>query len=149
MNTYYKVIRDGAVIDVGFAFVRVSIRDRAIYCDADHAMLLQGAVSGTFYHVGWLLKVPVGTAVQYEEADASVIDLAEYDELYEQLVDGEPVPEPTPEPEPTPSPEPEPEPEHKMTVQEMREKIAEQDETISMLTECLLEMSEIVYGGEL
>ena len=33
-----------------------------------------------------------------------------------------------------------------MTVQEMREKIAAQEEQLAMLTECILEMSEVVYG---
>ena len=34
-----------------------------------------------------------------------------------------------------------------MTVAEMRQRIKEQDEALKILTECLLEMSEIVYVG--
>lgn len=33
-------------------------------------------------------------------------------------------------------------------IEEQRKTIAEQQEQNDMLTECLLEMSEIVYGGE-
>lgn len=32
------------------------------------------------------------------------------------------------------------------TLEELQEMVTEQDQQISMLTECLLEMSEIVYG---
>ena len=35
-----------------------------------------------------------------------------------------------------------------MTVAEMREKITEQQGSIDMLVECVLEMSEIIYGGD-
>lgn len=43
-------------------------------------------------------------------------------------------------------PEPEPEPEHQPTVEELQAKVSEQAEEIDMLTECILEMSEIIYG---
>lgn len=43
-------------------------------------------------------------------------------------------------------PEDEPTPEESPTVEELQEKVTEQEEQIAMLTECLLEMSEIVYG---
>ena len=59
-------------------------------------------------------------------AEARIIDAEEYEDLIAVLPDGETVPEPPePEPEPEPTPEPEPEPEHRMTVQEMRDKIQE------------------------
>lgn len=54
-----------------------------------------------------------------------MIQQTEFNDIYEELMDGKPIPVPDPEPEPEPAPEPEPEPDQRMTVQEMREKIAE------------------------
>ena len=71
--------------------------------------------------------------------EAATIDEWEYEEIIERLD--------PPEPEPQPDPEPEPEPDVPMTPAQMRLKIKEQGESIDMLTECILEMSEAVYGG--
>ena len=125
--TFYKVIIGEMVVDVGFTFIRINTRDRPMYCDVDDAQLVQGWNPEKLYHTDWLLPMPGETGVTYENGEVVIIQRDEYDELYELLTSGEEVPEPTPEPEPEPepTPEPEPEPEHKMTVQEMREKIAE------------------------
>jgi len=37
-------------------------------------------------------------------------------------------------------------PEQPLTIQQMREKLKKQDETINMLVDCLLEVSEVVYN---
>lgn len=68
------------------------------------------------------------------ERTAVIITQAEYDELSQDY------------PEPNPQPDDPGEDIAPLTVGEMRAKIEEQEETITMLTECLLEMSEIVYG---
>lgn len=147
---YFKIILDGSVIGAGCNFMRYYPRTQGFaYCDMEVAECAKDVVSELKYHDGWLKRSPV-EAGTVPEARVVLIEQAEYDDLIEQLMDGETVPEPVePEPEPTPEPEPEPEPERRMTVQEMREKITEQASTIEMLTECLLEMSEIVYGGDL
>ena len=155
--TYFKIINNGEAVDAGWMWLQYNTRHRCLMaCEPRDAHYVQSYDGATVYRVGWLNPVPEG-APTYPEADARIIDPEEYNDLIEILDEGETVPEPD-EPEPEPD-EPdegddqEPDegetPERPMTLQEMRAKIAEQEETISMLTECLLEMSEIVYGGEM
>ena len=89
-------------------------------------------------------------APAYETAKIVVIDETEYDEIRALLDDGEEVPvDPAPpEPEPVGPDDPVEPDERPMTVAEMREKITEQQGSIDMLIECVLEMSEIIYGGD-
>lgn len=148
---YFKIISNNEVIGVGHAFLKWNTKRRAYYyCDMAEGQIAQNDLNETYYHDGWLKAIPDG-AVSVNSAEIVLIGATEYDELYELLSDGEEVPVPD-EPEPPthePEPDPDVEPERPMTVQEMREKIAEQESQIEMLTDCLLEMSEIVYGGEL
>ncbi len=147
--SYYKVIRDGMVTDAGEMFLRWQEKHKIMLaCKPEEAQFIQGS-NGTILRVAWLNPAPE-EAGTYETVEAALIDRQEYLDLRAVLDDGETVPEPEPvQPEPTPEPEPGPdvpEGEKPMTVQQMREKITEQDATIQMLTECLLEMSEVVYG---
>lgn len=148
---FYKIIRDGTTTDAGFVFLKWNEHSQhTVACDVNEAQFIQSFDQEHIYHVDWLKPVPEA-AGQYETVQAAVIDSAEFDEIRALLDDGEPVPN---EPEP-PAPEPvedqeqlvEPE-ERPMTVGEMRQLITEQQERIAMLEDCLLEMSEIVYGGE-
>ena len=128
MSLYYKIISDGMAVDAGISFLFVDNRGKLLYCDADQAQLLQGWRQDKLYHVPWLRPVNMPETIDYDEnVQAVIIEENEFNELIELLDDGEEVPEPAPEPEPEPEPAPdsEPEPEHKMTVQEMRDKIAE------------------------
>ena len=99
-----------------------------------------------FYTTTWT-RDPGLVIPQLSEAIVTIIDSTEYDELYEQLKEGDEVPfVPPAPPEPTPEPTPEPVPvETPMTIQQMRDKITEQGQMIDMLTECLLEVSEVIY----
>ena len=65
---------------------------------------------------------------------AIIITEAEYDELSQDY------------PEPSPQPDDPDEDIAPMTVPEMRQKIEELQASNDMLTECLLEISEIIYG---
>ena len=127
--TYYKIVRDGAVIDAYYTFLKWSQgRRRLICCGVDDAQFAQG-YDGTVYHDYWMAAVPEAVT-EYETATVAIIDAVEYDELRAELDDGEtvqdtPEPDPEPTPEHEPEPEPTPEPERPMTVQEMRERIAE------------------------
>ncbi len=146
---YFKIIQDGAIIGCGTNFIAWLPRTRRFaICDMDLAQAVIDVISEQRFHAEWLAAVPAESGVVFPTAEVVLIDADEYNDIYEELSDGEPIPIPEPEPEPTP-PEPEPEPEEqpRMTVQEMREKITEQEDQIAMLTECLLEMSEIIYGG--
>lgn len=123
---YFKIIINGNVVGAGCNFLRWFPRTGELaYCEMEQAECVKDVVSESLYHDGWLRAVPAGKSVS--EATVALIGQEEYDELVEQLIDGETIPEPEPEPEPTPepTPEPEPEPERRMTIQEMREAIAE------------------------
>ena len=125
--TYFKVISGGEVVDAGCMWLGWNARHSCLMaCEPNKAHYAQSYDGATVYRIGWLNPLPDGAPV-YPTVEAKIIDAEEYAELIEILPD-EPVPEPPepqPEPEPEPQPEPQPEPERKMTVQEMREKIAE------------------------
>lgn len=145
--TYYKIIKNELVIGVGTKFIEWNPSvERFLYCDTDKAQYIQDIFTLKLYHIDWLRNVNMA-APEVDYAMAEIIDATEYDELYEQIRENQQVPYvPTPPPEPEPEPEPEPTPiETPMTIQQMREKIIEQGEMIDMLTECLLEVSEIIY----
>lgn len=149
--TYYKIIRDGQAVDAGFTFLKWDERHKCLMgCEPSDAELVKGRADDAVYHIGWLNAVPAAAGA-YETVEAAMIDETEYEDLCAALDDGETVPEPdpieTPEEAPAPEETTDDEPEEKpMTVGEMRRRIAEQEEMIAMLTECVLEMSEVVYG---
>lgn len=148
---YFKIIEDGRVVDAGEIFLRWQEKNHIlISCPLEEAQLVQSHDGETIYRVPWLNPLPED-AGSYESAEAAVIDRQEYLDLLAVLEDGEQPVEPEPpkqEPEPEPEPDQEqPDEEKPMTVAEMRQRIKEQEEALVMLTECLLEMSEIVYAG--
>ena len=100
-------------------------------CDRERdAWGVQDATGSVIYQLAGRPLIPDPEIIR----TAIVITEAEYDELSQDY------PEPSPQPD---DPEEDVAP---LTVAQMRAKLAEQEEAISMLTECLLEMSEIVYG---
>lgn len=131
---YYKIIRDGFVIGAGCTFLRwYPSKRRFFYCDIDDAERVQDALTEKLYHDDWLKDAPSG-ADAADEAEVVMINSVEYDEIIEELSGGGEIPVPDPESEPTPGPEPEPAPnERPMTVQEMREKIAEMEEALNII----------------
>ena len=94
---------------------------------ADERVLELGE-DGRVVSVAWYRKPPEGALIVPSSA------LPEGDCLQYRYVNGEFVHDPLPEPEPEPEP---PTPE---------ERIAALEKQNEMLTECLLEMSEIVYA---
>lgn len=125
--TYFKVIENGQAVDAGWMWLQWNARHQCLMsCEPRDAHYAQSYDRETVFRIGWLNPLPEG-APTYPTVEAKIIDAEEYAELIEILPD-EPVPEPPepePDPEPTPEPEPEPDPERKMTVQEMRDAIAE------------------------
>lgn len=126
--TFFKVVRNGEAVDAGHVWLKWYPRHKCLMaCEPREAQYAESFDGRTIYRFDWLNPLTEGAPV-YPTEDGRVIKQAEYDDLIEELIDGETVPEPPepePQPEPEPTPEPEPEPEHRMTVQEMREKIAE------------------------
>lgn len=148
--SYYKVIRDGTVIDANEIFLRWQTKNKIMLaCEMEDAQFIQSHDGDNIWRVPWLNPAPE-EAGSYETVEAALIERQEYLDLRAVLDDGETVPEPEPvQPEPTPEPEPDvPEDgERPLTVQQMREKISDLEAQNAMLTECLLEMSEVVYGA--
>ena len=149
--SYFKIIQNGAVIDAGFAFMRWDlVHGRMLYCEIDDAEMVQGYGGETIYHAAWLRPVPAA-AGSIDTAEVVVITSAEYEDIVALLDDGEDVPvtpeEPPEEPQDAEGGDEPSEPEERpMSISEMRQTILEQQAMIDMLTDCLLEMSEIVYG---
>lgn len=110
-------------------FVMIQPRNgKLVRCAERQAQGVLDVTGGTIYQLDGKPVLPD------TDRTAVIITQAEYDELSQDY------------PEPNPQPDDPAEDVAPLTVGEMRTKIAEQEATISMLTECLLEMSEIVYG---
>ncbi len=145
---FYKIIKDDAVIDVGFVFLNWSEKHGCmIACDVSEAQFAQSSDELKAYHDNWLKPVPE-TYTDYEAAQVVIIEEDEYEELRARLINGETISPDDIEPEII-EPEPEevtPDDEDKpLTIAEMRQIITEQQNKIKLLSDCLLEMSEIVY----
>lgn len=83
--TYYKIIKDGVVIDANFKFFRYQRKHlNIIKCDGKCAELVQSSDQKTFYRAEWLRPLPE-KARHHEIAEVVIIDEAEYNELKEQL----------------------------------------------------------------
>ena len=149
--TFYKIVRDGTVIDAGFIFLKWSERShRLVVCDVNEAQFVQSFDQEHVYHTDWLKLAPT-EAGDYETVEVVAVDATEYDEIRALLDDGETIPNEqapfTEEPEEQSSEPEQPEPERPLTVQEMRQLIADQQERIALLEDCVLEMSEALYGN--
>ena len=155
---YYKVIKNGAVIDANFVFLKWQEKHGVLLCcPAEEASFIQSSDQTVVWHTNWLNPVPTGAGV-FETVEAVEITEEEYTAIRQQLDDGEEIPD---DPEPVPDEPPEEEDdtdeepqEPVMSVAEMRRRIAsleeqlqEQAERNDFLEGCLLEMSEIVYDG--
>lgn len=148
---YFKIIQNDNVIDVGYVFLKWNKKYSQPYaCDVQDAELVMSEVHYKVYHPEWLKKPPE-EATGYEEAIVTVINETEYRDLLDQLFTSEePVPIPKPE-DVTPEEEEDydrdkPEEERPVSVPEMRRIIADQQAQIEMLTDCILEMSEVIYN---
>lgn len=150
---YYKIISNDAVIGVGTRFLRYYNRSKTFsYCDIAQAEYVQDIITETIYHPYWMHSPPANSPT-VEEVDAQDITSTEYDELYALFYSGEELPSQEDIPsEPEPEPEPATNPEHSMTIQEMRDKIAEltlllEGEQKPFVAEKTLTAGEIVTRG--
>lgn len=126
--TYFKILSGGEAVDAGLMWLQWNTRHGCLMaCEPSAAHYAQSRDGSTVYRFGWLNPLPAGAPV-YPTVEAKIIDFSEYDDITAALDGGETVPEsddPEPDPSPEPEPEPTPDPTRPMTVQEMREKIAE------------------------
>ena len=151
---YYKVISNGAIIDANYTWLKWQTKHHILLgCEPHEANYIQSSDQSKVWRVQWLNPVPAD-APTFETVEAVEITEEEYLEIRKQLDDGFEVvvPEEIPEeeiPEDTTIEAPSVE---VMTPEEMRRKIvyleaalAEQAKTNEVLTECLLEMSALIY----
>lgn len=143
--TYFKIISDADREVVGVeaiedpAYVRWQEKHhRLVYCDGDAGEgILSPKDNDTVYRIEG--KELNGVEIHLT---AVFISAEEYDELAALLDDGERIPAGGDSPAaPNSGGVDQP-----MTVSEMRQIILEQQNQINMLTDCILEMSEVVYG---
>ena len=81
---YYKIIKDGVVVDVNNTFFRYQVRHKNIVeCSSQSAQLVQSSDGKNFYHAEWLLPLPEG--VDHEIAHVVIIDESEYAALKDSL----------------------------------------------------------------
>lgn len=128
LNTYGDLVSVEALEEPVYVMFQTR-NNKLIRCSERLAQGILDVTGSTIYQLSERPLLP-----DAPDRTAVIITQAEYDELSQDY------PEPNPQPD---DPERDDPP---LTVGEMRAKLAEQEATISMLTECLLEMSEIVYG---
>ena len=140
---FFEVVDNGQIIDAGFVYLYWDERQKRLYgCDVKKAEYLQSYNGQKIYHANWMKPLKSGSPA-CEEVHVIEIPYEKYDEIVATLDNGE-TPE---EEEPAPyKPVPSKDETKPMSISEMRETIEEQRQQIDMLTECILEMSEIVYG---
>lgn len=151
---YYKVISSGVVIDANYVWLKWQTKHSILLgCEPHEANYIQSSDQEKVWRVQWLNPVPAGAPI-FETVEAVEISEEEYLEIRKKLDDGFEVVVPEeipPEEEILEDPAIEV-PNVVMTPEEMRRKIvhleaalAEQAKTNEVLTECLLEMSALIY----
>lgn len=132
---YYVIIAGGKIVDASENLYYVKWQERnRIFIDCDEQSA--DAVITSNGECAYLL--PGKQIDGYTVCEIREVSEEEYRRIREELdEEGEaPVPD---DPEPAPD-------EPKTRIQILEEQLAQQTETIAFLTDCLLEMSEAVYG---
>ena len=134
---YIKVLHNGTIIGAEAHEDPVYVnhpyyRETPVRCEKNEA---QGVVSLDQSQIYHLLN---RSSMPGEHLEAEVISKEEYEYIIERLG-----PDDDPEPEPAPD-----EQDDYMTIPQMRERILALETENEFLTDCLLEMSEVVYAGD-
>ncbi len=130
---YYKIIKDGVVIDavMGSPWVCKGKHGRPVRCDPRHATGVLSSDSSLIYHIDG--AAPLG---EYQDVIVADITAEEYEALLPELALGETVPAmPVAEEPSSPSVLQEASPAPVMSAAQLRQHILEQDKQISQLTE--------------
>lgn len=154
--TYYKIVEDGKITGAGYTpeLRRVQAKHLIlITADENDAEYIQ--IGEELYRDNWF-AAPKYLELPYKAAKITVISKEEYDSIKEAMQQDEEIFD---EPEDVgsgsdSSEAPDEGTEETETLPSARERLAQLEEQVEtlqqtndMLTECLLEMSEIVYGG--
>lgn len=135
--TYYKILKNGMIVDVNHLFFRVQEKHkRIVACDSKYAELI-GSSDGNEFYTAYGLRQPKYTPSGVEQVEMHFISEEEYNDLKAQLEDVKEIEPPVVEIEPVSISEPavEKDPDPIMTVAEMRTKIAKLEKIIELLME--------------
>lgn len=154
---FYKILADGKVLDVNDVFLRWQSKHGVmLVCDPAKAEFICPRDCSGYYHPSWLNKPPEG-AVYDGDISAEEITETEYKALLEQLEAGGTVDNQEPDPggtggEDTGTGDNETSDsggQQKPAVADIKQLVdtcVGLQKQVQMLTDCLLEMSEEVYG---
>ena len=154
---FYKILADGKVLDVNVVFLRWQPKHGVMMiCSPEKAQFICPRDCSAYYHAAWLNEPSEG-AVYDGDIECEEIGEAEYKELLEKLEAGGTVVNPEPDPggtggEDTGTGDNETSDsggQQKPTVADMKQLVdtcAGLQKQVQMLTDCVLEMSEEVYG---
>ena len=132
---WFKIIEDGET--------KTAVEyDSPVWVRMKNGILLrcsEGQAQGILHYDGievFLLQGKAPIPGRENIRTAVEITMTEYEKIINEDYDDEDIPDPDPD-EDT---------EEQMTIRQMRERIKELTESNEMLTECILEMSEIIYA---
>lgn len=137
--TYYKVIKDGEIIDVNHIFLKWQQKHNLLLsCDVSEALFIQSSDGTQIWRVDWLNRIPQECNYRFESIEAVEITKEEYESLKKQLDLGETVPDTdeteTPDGE-TDTPEENPPQEEVLSATALRLRVQELTETVADLAE--------------
>lgn len=147
---YYKVTSEGFVIDVleRLNYVRFTDRGTVLWKEKNHAGGVISSDGSTVWHIPELGELPDFMRDDYKSAALVEITEEEYLELQKQLEVEHPV-DIVPEQEEIEEEKPEPvmsATEMRVLITHLQEEVERLKENNTFLEDCLLEMSEEVYG---
>ena len=135
---YYKIISDGLIVDAcsGLNYVKWQERNRLfLSCEESGA---DGIVSSDGSQIYLLSGTP--DIEDLPHATFTEITLEEYTEIRKELIDGGAID--------TDGADPEEEARQEFNRSEILKRMEELEAQNMILIECIMEMSEVVYGGE-
>ncbi len=145
--SWYKIVVNGTIIAVGTVSDLRRVQEKhhvLVISDENNAQYIQS--EETLYRDTWFAPV-TSRLYAYTEAQIYSITEEEYTDLKEEIDEGnEPEQPDEPEEEEEQPEEEAAEPATRTRLQVLEEQVAAMQEENAMLTECLLEMSELVYG---
>ena len=155
---YYKVIKDGEVIDVNHVFLKWQRKHNILLsCQAVEGQFIQSSDGNNIWRVDWLNRLPEDFPGSYESIEAVEITAEEYEELREKLELGESVEDNTgyeEQPDTGETETPETPTEEVMSATAMRLRIKELECTVATLVESNktmadeLQAAKIIWGVE-
>jgi len=141
--TFFKILKDNEVIDVGFVFLKWNKKYQKLFvCDVDDGQFIQSYDEKNVYYASWMKPHPEEAGL-YPASEVVEITQGEYEDIKLLLSEGETVSQELVEPEPaleSPELHQEEAVEKPLSIAEMREIIAKQQEQINVLMQRLTQM---------